>query len=202
MANHGTGNEDDDYFDQVVGCLQDIILNPEFDLMVKSFSTRNCMQFEATEENKLVYTTIFNEYTSTIEAYINEQLESMVEGFSMERFIGLLDTRKDQIEEQIYDLLLSFSDFESFKEMMLFARAHLVATTPKPTSSKAASLGLKSSAELAAERAQKAAAEQQVDEESKEQDVIGIVGQTAVVGQAQKMQSSDLVHFENSIDGL
>ena len=203
MANHGTGNEDDDYFDQVVGCLQDIILNPEFDLMVKSFSSRNCMQFEATEENKLVYTTIFNEYTSTIEAYINEQLESMVEGFSMERFIGLLDTRKDQIEEQIYDLLLSFSDFESFKEMMLFARAHLVATTPKPTSSKAASLGLKSSAELAAERAQKAAADQQqVDEESKEQDVIGIVGQTAVVGQAQKMQSSDLVHFENSIDGL
>ncbi len=49
----------------------------------------------------------------------------------MDRFIGLLDTRKDQIEEQIYDLLLSFSDFESFKEMMLFARAHLVATTPK-----------------------------------------------------------------------
>ena len=63
----------------------------------------------------------------------------MIEGFSMERFISLLDTRKDQIEEQIYDLLLSFSDFESFKEMMLFARAHLVATTPKPVSSKAAS---------------------------------------------------------------
>ena len=104
----------------------------------------------------------------------------------MERFISLLDTRKDQIEEQIYDLLLSFSDFESFKEMMLFARAHLVATTPKPTSSKAASLGLKSSAELAAERAQKAnadAAAAQQDEEGKEQDVIGIVGQTAVLGQ-------------------
>ena len=71
----------------------------------------------------------------------------------MDRFIALLDTRKDQIEEQIYDLLLSFSDFESFKEMMLFARAHLVATTPKQTSGKAAALGLKSSAEIAAERA-------------------------------------------------
>ena len=60
MANHGTGNEDDDYFDQVVGCLQEIILDPEFDRMVKTFSNTNCMQFEATEENKLVYTTIFN----------------------------------------------------------------------------------------------------------------------------------------------
>lgn len=89
------------------------------------------MQFEASDENKLIYTTIFNNYTNSIEAYINKNLEEMVEGFSMDRFIGLLDTRKDQIEEQIYDLLLSFSDFESFKEMMLFARAHLVATTPK-----------------------------------------------------------------------
>ena len=41
------------------------------------------------------------------------------------------------------DLLLSFSDFASFKEMMLFARAHLVATTPKVKSAKAAALGLK-----------------------------------------------------------
>lgn len=104
------------------------------------------MQFEATDENKLVYTTIFNQYTSTIEAHINAKLSEMVTDFSMERFIGLLDTRKDQIEESIYDLLLSFSDFESFKEMMLFARAHFVATTPKPQSSKAAKLGLKSGA--------------------------------------------------------
>ena len=41
------------------------------------------------------------------------------------------------------DLLVSFSDFESFKEMMLFSRAHLVATTPKLKSGKAAALGLK-----------------------------------------------------------
>lgn len=146
VVNSGAGNEDDDYFDQVVGCLQDIILNPQFDQMQKSFSVENCMQFEATEENKLVYTSIFQKYTATIESYINEKLTEMVDNFSMERFIVLLETRKDQIEEPIYDLLLSFSDFSSFKEMMLFARAHLVATTPKPQSSKAAKLGLKSSA--------------------------------------------------------
>lgn len=43
------------------------------------------------------------------------------------------------------DLLLSFSDFSQFKEMMIFERAHFVATTPKPVSSKAAALGLKNS---------------------------------------------------------
>jgi hypothetical protein len=43
------------------------------------------------------------------------------------------------------DLLLSFSDFNHFKEMMIFERAHFVATTPKPKSSKATALGLANS---------------------------------------------------------
>ena len=61
----------------------------------------------------------------------------------METFLKNVEERKDEIDEQIMDLLLSFSDFESFKEMMLFARAHFVATTPKVKSSKAQALGLK-----------------------------------------------------------
>ena len=56
-----------------------------------------------------------------------------------------LETRKDEIDENLMDLLLSLSEFESFKEMMLFARAHFVATTPKPRSGKAVALGLKDS---------------------------------------------------------
>ena len=59
--------------------------------------------------------------------------------------MGQLKTRKDEIDEPLMDLLLSLSEFESFKEMMLFARAHYVATTPKPRSSKAQALGLKDS---------------------------------------------------------
>jgi hypothetical protein len=64
----------------------------------------------------------------------------------MEEFMKQLENRKDEIDEQILDLLLSFSEFESFKEMMLFSRAHLVATTPKMKSGKAAALGLSNSA--------------------------------------------------------
>ena len=66
----------------------------------------------------------------------------MVEDFSMEEFMGCLPDRKDEIDEPLMDVLLSLSEFESFKELMLFARAHLVATTPKMKSGKAAALGL------------------------------------------------------------
>ena len=71
------------------------------------------------------------------------------------------------------DLLLSFSEFESFKEMMLFARAHFVATTPKMKSGKAAALGLSSNATAG-----------------------------ALIIQANKMQANDMKHFEECIDKL
>jgi hypothetical protein len=70
------------------------------------------------------------------------------------------------------DLLLSFSEFEQFKEMMLFARAHFVATTPKMKSGKAAALGLSNTASNA----------------SRTEETL--------------MQASDLRHFEGCIDGL
>jgi len=55
----------------------------------------------------------------------------------MESFLEQVEQRKEEIDEQIMDTLLSFVDFDSFKELMLFSRAHLVATTPKLKSNKA-----------------------------------------------------------------
>jgi len=100
------------------------------------------MQFEASEENKLCYMTIFKEYQEAIEKHLLTVLMQEIEGFSLETFMQQLTTRKDEIDEPVMDLLLSFSEFEQFKEMMLFSRAHFVATTPKLKSGKAAALGL------------------------------------------------------------
>lgn len=84
-----------------------------------------------------------------------------------------MKTRKDEIDEPVMDLLLSFTEFEQFKEMMLFARAHFVATTPKLKSGKAAALGLSDNAQGKAFRTDEA-----------------------------KMQASDMKHFEENIDML
>ena len=128
----------DDKFDEIVGQLQDILMDADFEQMQKSFCNQNCMHFDASEENKLIYTQIFKEYTEKIEKYITNRLEQTVDGFEMESFLLQVSERKDEIDEVLMDLLLSFSEFESFKEMMLFARATLVATTPKLKSAKAA----------------------------------------------------------------
>ena len=76
------------------------------------------------------------------------------------------------------DLLLSFVDFECFKEMMLFSRAHLVATTPKLKSSKAAALGLKNTN-----------VPETKNEEMKDET-------------KPKMRQDQLKHFEENIDKL
>ena len=46
-------NAEDDRFDQIVGVLQEILLDPKFEQMTKDFAIKYCMEFEATEENKL-----------------------------------------------------------------------------------------------------------------------------------------------------
>lgn len=39
--------------------------------------------------------------------------------YKIEDFYKLLKNRKNEIDEQIYDMLLSFTDFQIFKEMMI-----------------------------------------------------------------------------------
>jgi ADP-ribosylation factor 2-binding protein len=63
-------NKEDNEFDRIVGALQEILLDDNFERLQKKFCNEFCMHFEATEENKLIYTDIFKKYHDTIEAYI------------------------------------------------------------------------------------------------------------------------------------
>ena len=137
---------------------------------------KHCLQFEATEENKLIYTDIFKQYQELIETYLLKGLTEAVEDFSMEEFMEQIKVRKDEIDEPLMDTLLSLSEFESFKEMMLFARAHYVATTPKMKSGKAAALGLSDKPQQA---------------KQPEGEMVG-----------EKMEAFSLQHFESNIHEL
>lgn len=106
------GSPDDAAFDEVVGALQETLLDPQFTKLQTEFLNKHCMQFEASEENKLCYTSIFQDYQKTIEGYLEAKLHEAIESFSMETFMGQLESRKDQIDEPLMDLLLSFSEFE------------------------------------------------------------------------------------------
>ncbi|CAI2380417.1 unnamed protein product [Moneuplotes crassus] len=137
---YGETNQEDDKFDEFVGALQEIVINPEFETIQNSFFNKNCIHFENTEENKLIYMDIFQKYKEVIENYIEENLKDMIQDFNMEEYAALLPERKDEIDEQLLELITSFADFTVFKELMISFRKMVIATTPKHKSAKAAEL--------------------------------------------------------------
>nr|CAD7429266.1 unnamed protein product [Timema monikensis] len=58
-----------------------------------------------------------------IEKHIETSLKTKMAGFSMERFIRLLEDRRDGLEGEVFEMLFTFSDFIAFKEMFLDYRA-------------------------------------------------------------------------------
>ncbi|NWS46515.1 AR2BP protein, partial [Probosciger aterrimus] len=74
-------------FDAVVGNLEDIIMDDDFQLMQRTFMEKHYQAFDDSEENKLIYTCIFNEYIHLVEKYIEEKLLERIPGFNMTAFI-------------------------------------------------------------------------------------------------------------------
>ena len=114
---------EDQRFDAIVGCLEEVLMNPEFQLRQDAFCEKHCSKFFSDDENRLEYMPLFQEYSTLIETFIAESLTERIEGFSMEEFQDMLENREGEICGDIFDLLLSLSDFQEFKDTMLSYKA-------------------------------------------------------------------------------
>lgn len=112
----------DKIFDQTIGHLQDIIIDEKFQKLLNGFMDEHYHHFEDEEENKFIYTDIFNLYTKLVEKHIEDELKSKMPEFCMKTFMKSLESRKDEIDLEIFDMLISFTDFLSFKEMFISYR--------------------------------------------------------------------------------
>jgi len=99
--------------------LEEVLLDPSFESIKKKFCEEHCGIFDDKDENKIEYTEIFQRYTSLIESTLDQKLTEKVPNFSMKRFETMLLSRQDEMDTEIFDLLLSLSDFDEFKEVML-----------------------------------------------------------------------------------
>lgn len=108
-------------FDAVIGSIEDIIMEDDF--LQQSFMEKHYLEFDDSEENKLTYTPIFNEYIELLEKQLEQQLMERIPGFNMSTFTQLLKQHKDEVSGDIFDMLLTFTDFMAFKEMFIDYRA-------------------------------------------------------------------------------
>ena len=112
--------DSDDYkFDVFAEALQEIVIEEEFEKMQNDFCEKYYKVFEEKDENKLEYTTIFNEYTKKTEEMLETKLKQRVTQYKIDDFYKMLESKKFKMDEQLLDTLLDLCDFNNFKEMML-----------------------------------------------------------------------------------
>ena len=98
------------------------MVDEELERLRTGFLREHCHHFEASEENKLIYMQLFQQYQGLVEGALVARLRAAVPGFSMPEFLKALGAREDLLDSDMFDLLLSFSEFSEFKELMLAFR--------------------------------------------------------------------------------
>jgi len=131
FVDHGGQNKEDDEFDTLMGALQDIVIEPAFEEQQRDFLERNCMSFEDQEENQMEHMTIFKEYQDKVEGFIEKRLKETRPELDMKKFLRLVESRFDEIDPQLADMLQTFTDFQIFKEHMLDYKKPLLSRKKK-----------------------------------------------------------------------
>ena len=116
---HCSKTADEDEFDLIVSCLEEILFDDSFMKEQSDFFEQHCDIFEDKEENKIEYTEIFEKFKSITENIIEQRLKSTLKGFSMRKFEKMLSLRGDELGGEVFDFLFSLTDFSEFKETML-----------------------------------------------------------------------------------
>ncbi|CAF1590694.1 unnamed protein product [Adineta steineri] len=120
FASHQSNDPETERFDRTIGLIEDMIMDDEFRSIQQGFLTKYAHEFDPTlDENKLIYTDIHREYLTIIEDYVLNKIKRSQPDFNLETFMKQLESRQDELEGEIFEFLLTFTDFLAFKEWML-----------------------------------------------------------------------------------
>jgi len=119
LASSSPSTDSEELFDEIIGHIEDIIMDDDFQALQNSFMEQYYEEFEDCEENKFIYTDIHQNYIQLLETFLEQQLCARVAEFSMSSFLSQLSRQRKELEGEIFEMLLTFTDFEAFKEMMV-----------------------------------------------------------------------------------
>jgi len=113
--------DDTRQFDEAVGALEEMLIDPSFTSFHTSFLDTHCGVFDASDENKLEYTTIHSSYVRGMEELISRYLKQCFgEEFTMDALLGEVEKRgEEELSEDVFDVLATMADFEAFKALIL-----------------------------------------------------------------------------------
>lgn len=80
---HNCIDENEKLFAAIIGCIEEIVIDDRFLRKQINFLDKYWQEFEVNDENKLIYTDIFNQYVEHIEKYIESELIKRIPDFTM-----------------------------------------------------------------------------------------------------------------------
>lgn len=116
-------SEEDRSFDEIIGHIEDLLLEEDFQALQHKFLEKYWDVFESVEDNKLIYTDIFNEYNKVVEAYIVDYLKKIMPQFTVDTLLHQLNEKQTELDGEVFEVLSTITDFLAFKEMFLDYRA-------------------------------------------------------------------------------
>jgi ADP-ribosylation factor 2-binding protein len=120
FASHKSIDPETDKFDRTIGLIEDSIMDEEFRSIQQTFLIKYAHEFDPKlDENKLIYTDIHREYLTIIENFILNKIKCTQPDFNLNLFIKQLESRQNELEGEIFEFLLSFTDFLIFKQWMI-----------------------------------------------------------------------------------
>ena len=107
--------------------LAKVVQSESFKNCQKEFFTKHCQSFDAEEENKLEYTTIYKEYEEMVEGQIRTQMgeEKLLKlEMGMAQYIKANEKSGNQSQDifEALEILSQLGDFVVFKKLMLLKK--------------------------------------------------------------------------------
>jgi ADP-ribosylation factor 2-binding protein len=112
-------SKSDKLFDAIIGHIEDIMIDETFQNLQQRFLEQHYTVFEDVEENKLAYTDIHQQYVQTVEKFLEAELVQRMPSFNMAEFQKQLVARKKHLDGEVFEVLLTITDFLAFKELVL-----------------------------------------------------------------------------------
>ena len=79
-----------------------------------------------------IYKFSFQEYTKSVEEFIEKELEQRIEDFNMKDFIQEIEDRKLDLEGEVFEMLFTLTDFLAFKDMFVSYKIAKTSTSEQP----------------------------------------------------------------------
>lgn len=120
IVSHQSVDVQTEKFDQTIGLIEDLIMDEDFRSIQDDFLTKYAHEFDPNlDENKFIYTDIHQEYLKIIEEFILNKIKRTQTDFNLDAFMHQLESHQDELEGEIFEFLLTFTDFLAFKQWML-----------------------------------------------------------------------------------